>query len=378
MAHLIDTKAKRDRLAKRREPYWQKMILGGYLGYRVGNKGGTWIARYRDEKGKQHYKSLELPTHYALNKFDCAIGEARKWFNSLQQGYSATSSSIKGITDYYIEHLEQNKGARAAADARGRINQHMLPFFADIPVNKLTPQKIRKWLYSFVCEGTDEEVRKSKATANRNLAVLKAMLNLAYQDKLVASDYPWKVIKKFKDVDFARKDFLEYGDVKALLDSTDGYFHDLLKAGILTGARYGELCKLKACDLDKKSNLLNIPKGKTKARAFPLASSTKNFFIKLAKNKLPEAHLLTKNGTAPWGHGDQSKLMREAVTKAELPDSIVFYTLRHSFIADVIDQNMNVFDIAKITGTSIDMIEKHYGKLFKDRVVEVLERTSLV
>ena len=70
--------------------------------------------------------------------------------------------------------------------------------------------------------------------------------------------------------------------------------------------------------------------------------------------------------------------MRDAVYKAELPGSVVFYTLRHSFIADVIDKNMNVFDIAKITGTSIDMIEKHYGKLFKDRVVEVLERTSLV
>jgi hypothetical protein len=70
--------------------------------------------------------------------------------------------------------------------------------------------------------------------------------------------------------------------------------------------------------------------------------------------------------------------MRDAVYKAELSSSVVFYTLRHSFIADVIDKNMNVFDIAKITGTSIDMIEKHYGKLFKGRVVEVLERTSLV
>jgi integrase len=228
-----------------------------------------------------------------------------------------------------------------------------------------------------VNEGSDEEFRKSKATANRNLAVLKAILNLAYSDRLATSDHARKSVKKYENVDFARTDFLNHKEVMLLLDSADGYFHDLLKAGILTGARYGELSKLKVRDLDKSSNLLNIPKSKTKARVFPLAKLTKRFFSKLARNKLPGADLLTKNGTDPWGHGDQTKLMREVVDKAELPKSVVFYTLRHSFIADLINENMNVFDIAKITGTSIEMIDKHYGKLFKGRVIEVLERSSL-
>jgi len=123
--------------------------------------------------------------------------------------------------------------------------------------------------------------------------------------------------------------------------------------------------------------LLNIPNGKTGTRTFPLTKSTKAFFVKMAKDKLPDTPLLTRDGVKPWNHGDQSKLMKEAVGKAELPNSVVFYTLRHSFIADVIDKNMNVFDIAKITGTSIDMIEKHYGKLFTGRVIEVLEKSSL-
>ena len=76
MTTSIDTKAKRDRLAKRREPYWQKLILGGYIGYRVGAIGGSWIARYRDEAGKQRYKASDLPAHLAVNEFDCAAGEA--------------------------------------------------------------------------------------------------------------------------------------------------------------------------------------------------------------------------------------------------------------------------------------------------------------
>ena len=379
MAHLIDTKAKRDRLAKRREPYWHKVILGGYLGYRVGSKGGSWIARYRGDDGKQHYKSLELPHHYALNEFDCAIGEAKKWFDGLQQGYRAAPGTMQEVADKYLDRLKMKKNGRSVSDAMGRINKHILPYFQNIPLSKLTSKKIESWLDNFVVEGTEEKARKSKATANRNLAVLKAMLNQAYRrEHLFLTDKPWKSVDKFEDTHFARKDFLNAKEVKRLLDCTEGYFHDLVKAGLLTGARYGELCKLKVRDLDKANNLLNIPKGKTKARAFPLANTTKNFFSKLAKDKLPEAPLLTKNGIDPWGHGDQTKLMRQAVLAAELPDTIVFYTLRHSFIADLIDKSMNVFDIAKITGTSIEMIERHYGKLFKDRVIEVLERSCLI
>lgn len=378
MAYYIDTKAKRDRLAKRREPYWHKVISGGYLGYRVGSTGGTWIARYRDADGKQRYKSLELPHHYAMNEFDCAIGEARKWFDGLQQGYRAAPGTMQEVADNYIERLKRKKIGRPVSDAMGRINKHILPYFQNIPLNKLTSTNIENWLDDFVKEGSEEEARKSKATANRNLAVLKAMLNQAYRrDRLFLTDQPWKSVDKFEDTHFAREDFLNAEEVKKLLDYTAGYFHDLVKAGILTGARYGELCKLKVLDLDKANNLLNIPKSKTKARTFPLTKATKSFFSKLAKNKLPEAPLLTKNGIDPWAHGDQTNLMRQAVIAAELPKTIVFYTLRHSFIADLIDKNMNVFDIAKITGTSIEMIERHYGKLFKDRVTEVLERSSL-
>jgi len=250
--------------------------------------------------------------------------------------------------------------------------------FGNTPLDRLKLQQIRKWFHSFVVAGNDEEVRKSKATANRNFATLKAMLNLAYKEGLVPSDRAWRGVERFKNPDGSRKDYLNPEQVTRLLEVSDGYFRDLLKAAILTGARYGELCRLKAGDLDKSKGLLNIPYGKTGSRTFPLIKSTKVFFAQMAKDKLPDAPLLTRDGVSPWGRSHQTKLMKEAVAAAKLPSSVVFYTMRHSFIADLIDQNMNVFDIAKITGTSIEMIEKHYGKLFKDRVIEVLKRTTLI
>lgn len=378
MPPAIDTKAKRERLAKRREPYWHKLILGGFIGYRVGVKGGRWIARYRSEDGKQHYKSLQLPAHLPQNEYDVATGEANEWFDSQKLGFSAKPGTVQEAADNYIEYLEQKKGKTAADDVRWRVNGQILPVFGNVPLDRLKLQQIRKWLHSFVVVGSDEEVRKSKATANRNFSTLRAMLNLAYKEGLVHSDRAWKGVDRFKNPDGSRKDYLNHKQVKKLLDASDGKFHDLIKAAVLTGARYGELCRLRAGDLDKSNGLLNIPYGKTGSRTFPLTKSANAFFAEMARNKLPDAPLLTKDGVNPWSRSDQTKPMREAVNNSGLPESVVFYTLRHSFIADVIDKNMNVFDIAKITGTSIEMIDKHYGKLFKGRVVEVLERSSLI
>src|SRR5215472_2245142 len=54
----IDTRTARARLTVRREPYWTVISAGSALGYRKGAKGGTWIARWRGEDGRQHYESL--------------------------------------------------------------------------------------------------------------------------------------------------------------------------------------------------------------------------------------------------------------------------------------------------------------------------------
>ncbi len=378
MTKNIDTKAKRDRLSRRPEPYWDKLILGGYIGYRVGAIGGSWIARYRSEDGKQYYKSLVLPAHLPVNEYDTATSEARNWFEAQQAGFNPKAGTVAEAADTYTKYLRNEKGASSAKDAEGRIKRCILSKFGERPLDKLTTPQIRQWLHSFVPDsGIEEEIRKAKSSANRNLATFKALLNLAHKDGLIQSTAAWRRVEKFKRVDGSRKEYLTPTQVEELLKNTEGHFHNLVKAGVLTGARYGELCKLKAGDLDKANSILNIPRGKTDPRGFPLTQKTKAFFVDMARNKLPDSPMLTKNGVMPWKSSAQDKLMRTAVANAGLSKDVVFYTLRHSFIAQAIDGNMSVFDIAKICGTSIEMIDKHYGKLFKDRVIEVLEKSSL-
>ena len=83
----IDTRSARSRLPERREPYWTVISEGCALGYRRGAKGGTWIARFRGENGRQHYEALGAADDardadgLTVFNFSQAQAKARDWFS---------------------------------------------------------------------------------------------------------------------------------------------------------------------------------------------------------------------------------------------------------------------------------------------------------
>jgi site-specific recombinase XerD len=84
---------------------------------------------------------------------------------------------------------------------------------------------------------------------------------------------------------------------------------------------------------------------------------------RIAKDKLPNAWLFTRKDGKAWEHSDWDELVRDAAMKAGLPQGVCPYTLRHSFITQSLMDGMATLDVARITGTSLAMIEKHYGHL---------------
>src|ERR1700688_3981667 len=84
----LDTRSARMKLPARREPYWQVLSKGTAIGYRRGAKGGNWIARLRDEEGKQHYNATgaadDIRDADGLTVFSFSEAQeiARTWFAS--------------------------------------------------------------------------------------------------------------------------------------------------------------------------------------------------------------------------------------------------------------------------------------------------------
>ena len=58
--------------------------------------------------------------------------------------------------------------------------------------------------------------------------------------------------------------------------------------------------------------------------------------------------------------------MKAAAEAAKLPAGTTAYTLRHSVISDLVHDGLDLLTVAQISGTSVAMIERHYGHLRSD------------
>jgi len=69
--------------------------------------------------------------------------------------------------------------------------------------------------------------------------------------------------------------------------------------------------------------------------------------------------------------------IKAAIIEADLPPDASAYTLRHSTITDLVTAGLPLLTIAQISGTSAEMIERHYGHLASDAAVKALGALAL-
>jgi integrase len=85
------------------------------------------------------------------------------------------------------------------------------------------------------------------------------------------------------------------------------------------------------------------------------------------------APLIPRVDGAAWRKEDWKTEVKLAAAAAKLPSAIVAYTLRHSVITDLVTKtSLPLLAIAHIAGTSVRMIEKHYGHLRDDIATSAL------
>ena len=149
----LDTRSARSRLTLRRGPYWTVVSEGCALGYRRGAKGGTWIGRFRDETGRQHYEALGAaddardPDGLSVFSFAQAQEKSRAFFARRAREIAADAAPSEGpyrvtdaLDDYFKSYAERGKGVSAALSA---TNLHVRPALGALVVAKLTTRRLR-------------------------------------------------------------------------------------------------------------------------------------------------------------------------------------------------------------------------------------------
>jgi integrase len=373
-------------LPPRPAPHWAAPIARGrFVGYRkIAADKGTWIARMRGPDGKQKYQSLGWATE--AFDFDHAKAAATEWFKLQDSGVTA-ASEVVAVADAcraYVKSLTVTNGEKSGHDAELRLKRTV--YKSDLgkkPLASVRITHIKAWR-----DGLGLKAENS----NRTLRSFKAALNMAVDNRqcIASLAKEWNEVKPLPSEKKRRTQYLDLDQRRRLLEHCgDGSFRDFMEAAMLTGARGGELADAKRSQFDARTGSMTFI-GKTRLkvepRTVPISPAAVALFKRLAKGKKPDELLFMRDesmmgacycdvetrrfrGLAKieeptrWLSYDWGPMVKQAVTAADLPLTTTHYTLRHSWISAALGSGMSTLDVARLTGTSLLMIEKHYGHL---------------
>lgn len=402
----IDTRSARSKLAVRREPYWTVISKGCAFGYRRAANGGTWVARFRDDAGKQHYLALgaadDARDADKLTVFDFAQAQerARDFFTRKARELAGDAAPddgpltvAKALEAYFAERSTPGaKGFKGLAKDRAAANVRILPTLGEMDVAKLTTKRIRDWhialgtapkLTRSSSSGNDRKTtpidpidaaRARRATANRTLTILKAALNRAYQDGRAASADAWRKVKPFKEADAPIEHFLSDDECVRLVNACNGSFRDLVRAALLTGCRYGELTRLRYEDFHPEGGTVTVQFSKAgKPRHVGLTDEGRALFDRLTTGRARRDRIFVRDDGNVWGASHQQRPIEAASARARIEPSATFHILRHTYASSLARRGVPMAVIAAQLGhADTRMTERHYAHLAPSYVADTV------
>jgi integrase len=212
---------------------------------------------------------------------------------------------------------------------------------------------------------TADEKRARKATANRILAVLKAILNRAFHDELIADDLAWRRVQPFGNVEEPIVRFLTADEAQRLLNACSADFRPLVAGALFTGARYGELVTLAAGDVNLDTEAVFVRPSKSgRGRHVPLSTDGHAFFRSILAGKSADEFAFTKADGAPWRKNHHVRPLVAACEIAKITPAIGFHDLRHTYASALAQQGVDLLSISKLLGHADTRItSRHYAHL---------------
>ncbi len=322
---------------------------------------------------------------------------ARAWVKALRIGNETSPLlTVNEVLDLYFE-ARAAEGMKSVADAKSRAALHIRPKLGKIRVQELTVNKVRLWRDGLVSArkmrrsgrfaekpnsvpvdlSDPDVVRRRRDTANRTLTILKAALNWAYHNQLISEDTAWRLVKPYRATTSARVRFLNADEQKALLKASTGAIGNLVAAALVTGARFGELARLRVADFDDANGSIFIAESKSgKSRHIPLPPGGVTLFRKLATDRPQEAPLLTQENGVEWRRATYHRDFKALLDKAHLED-VTLHELRHTYASTMVRGGAPLMVVAQALGHSdTRMVEKHYAHLARSYVSDTIRRLA--
>ncbi len=386
MALDLSKITERDKLKAQREPHWQRLRAGCFLGFRPSKRGGkgTWIARaYDEDSGKYRLKALGDFGGLTGNEVFTTAKREAEAFAELVEAGGQVRAKVETVADACKAYAE----SRPEAEARFKRYVDNDPL-ANVKLAKLRRRHLREWRerlekqpaqVSRNKEGERSTRERAASTVNRDMAVLRAALAQFLSPGAPNSEAAWQEsLKPIPNANGRRTLYLDLAERRKLVKNASAEAEPFVRALCLLPLRPGALAALTAGDFDKRTEELTIGKDKTgKPRRIQVPADAAKLLAAQAKNKLPTAPLFMRSNGRPWDKNTWKLPIAAAVRAAGLPADATAYTLRHSTITDLVSLGLPLLTIAQISGTSAEMIERHYGHLASNAAVRALAELAI-
>ena len=401
----FETRTARARLKRGRQAHWRAIIKRTHLGYQrwPDESDGRWILRHfigSALKGGKHFYSKYRTI--ALGRADDAEQADGRRILSFEQAEAAARAmvdapqnkvhrmTVRQALDRYVE-FKVSQG-QSVSDLLSRARAHILPVLGSFVVEELTAEQLRRWLATMAsmpaqvrpkagkpqyqpAPETDEDIRRRRATANRVLTMLKAALNHAFDEGLVASRDAWgRRLKPYRDVEVARVRFLSIEEARRLINACDPEFRPMVRAALETGARYSELTRMEVSDFNPDAGTLAVRKSKTgKARHIVLTEEGIAFLRGFCAGRAGHELMFTHSDGSGWKASEQGRPMAEASERAKLK-AVTFHILRHSWASASAMAGVPLTVIAANLGHAAGspVTAKHYAHLAPSHVRDAI------
>jgi integrase len=325
--------------------------------YRLGPR--RWGVRWRDAAGTRRFKS-PFPSKSA------ALGYYRDVVEPELRGdpVPTPTLTLAELVELYLERHAAGVRPRTIETLRERL-AHAIAAFGDVPLRELARMagELASW-----------QARQPERSRYGRVQALRQTLEAAVRWGYMGSN-PAKLAARNRQPAPRRVRVYTRDELEAISAELSPMCRPLPAFAAATGLRPEEWQALERRDVDRRGRMLNVARtvsggeivelGKTSGarRQVPLSRRALEALEQLPPRldtpllfPAPEGGLMNLDN---W----RRRTWAPAIEASGVRRPARIYDLRSTFASDTLAAGVSVFELARIMGTSVRMIERHYGTL---------------
>ena len=363
--------------------------------YKVGGRGG-----------ETRRKSLGL--HGGLTAEEARV-EAKRWLADRAKGndpiadYAANrkAETVEQLCRTYIAAAEHGlilgkknrpKKVSTLATDRGRVERHIIPLLGKKRVREVTPADVNRFMRDVIAGKTAADVKTGfrgraiveggAGTAARTVGLLGGIFSYAVSEGS-RTDNPVRGVKRpadrRRDGRLSPEGYKALGEALAEAEAEGENWAAIAAVRLLalTGARLGEIAKVRLGEIDRQGHALRLADSKEGASVRPLGGAAFAVLerVPAALRREGCAYLLpAQDGDRPYG-GLPKAIARIMARRAEL-DRVTAHVLRHSFASVADELGYTEATVAALLGQRSGSVTRQYIHQLDRALIAAADRVS--